>query len=92
MTSELLADPEIPLTARLDRDPLTVPREELLLSMLQIIELTENDQLKIVRDRLESPRGWIDAETKSRRWRMRNQMGDQVRWYQEPGREQPGGE
>ena len=38
---------ELPLTARLDRDPLTVPREELLLSKLQIVELTENDQLDI---------------------------------------------
>jgi hypothetical protein len=142
---------EIPLTARLDRDPFTVPREELLLSKLQIIELTENDQLdiynlmyhhdvgeqedagisspfiaalcardwglwrtcqlnigrslenlagsglapaeqKIVGDRLESLRGRIDAEPKSRRWRMRNQVGDKVRWYQEPEQEHPGGE
>jgi len=142
---------EIPLTERLDRDPLTVPREELLLSKLQIIELTENDQLdiynlmyhhdvgeqedagiaspfvaalcgrdwglwrtcqlnigrslenlagsglepaeqKVVGDRLESLRGRIDAEPKSRRWRMRNQVGDKVRWYAEPEQEQPGGE
>jgi hypothetical protein len=34
----------IPLTDRLDRDPLTVPREELLLTKLQIVELTGNDQ------------------------------------------------
>ncbi len=34
----------IPLTARLDRDGLTVPREELLLTKLQIVELTPNDQ------------------------------------------------
>jgi hypothetical protein len=32
----------IPLTARLDRDELTVPREELLLTKLQIVELTGN--------------------------------------------------
>jgi len=142
---------EIPLTARLERDPLTVPREELLLSKLQIIELTENDQLdiynlmyhhdvgeqegagisspfvaalcardwglwrtcqlnigrsleklagsglepaeqKVVADRLESLRGRIDAEPKSRRWRMRSQLGDKVRWYQEPEQEHPGGE
>ena len=38
---------DIPLTERLDRDPLTVPREELLLSKLQIVELTENDQRDI---------------------------------------------
>ncbi len=34
----------IPLTARLDREELTVPREELLLTKLQIVELTPNDQ------------------------------------------------
>ena len=34
----------IPLTARLDREQLTVPREELLLTKLQIVELTGNDQ------------------------------------------------
>src|SRR5215471_8598648 len=142
---------ELPLTARLGRDPLTVPREELLLSKLQVIELTANDQLdiynllyhhdvgedegagisspfiaalcardwglwrtcqlnidrsldnlgssgldpaeqKVVTGRLESLRGRIDAEPKSRRWRMRNQVGDKVRWYAEPEQEQPGGE
>src|SRR5690348_10506394 len=126
---------ELPLTARLDRDPLTVPREELLLSKLQVVELTGNDQLdiynllyhhdvgedegagisspfiaalcardwglwrtcqlnigrslgnlgssglgpaeqKVVTGRLESLRGRVDAEPKSRRWRMRNQLGD----------------
>src|SRR5580658_10661766 len=35
---------DIPLTARLDREPLTVPKEELLLSKLQIVKLTDNDQ------------------------------------------------
>jgi hypothetical protein len=142
---------ELPLTARLGREPLTVPREELLLSKLQVIELTGNDQLdiynllyhhdvgederagisspfiaalcardwglwrtcqlnigrslgnldhsgldpaeqKLVTGRLESLRGRIDAEPKSRRWRMRNQLGDKVRWYAEPEQEQPGGE
>ena len=142
---------ELPLTARLDRDPLTVPREELLLSKLQVVELTGNDQMdiynllyhhevredgdtgiaspfiaalcardwglwrtcqlnigrsldnlgssvldaaeqKVVTGRLESLRGRVDAEPKSRRWRMRNQLGDKVRWYAEPEQEQPGGE
>jgi hypothetical protein len=142
---------ELPLTARLHRDPLTVPREELLLSKLQVVELTGNDQAdiynllyhhdvgedesagisspfiaalcardwglwrtcqlnigrslgnldhsaldpaeqKMVTGRLESLRGRIDAEPKSRRWRMRNQLGDKVRWYAEPEQEQPGGE
>jgi len=35
---------EIPLTGRLERAPLTVPPEELLLSKLQIVEATANDQ------------------------------------------------
>ena len=142
---------ELPLTARLDTDPLTVPREELLLSKLQVVELTGNDQLdiynllyhhevgegadagiaspfiaalcardwglwrtcqlnigrsldnlgssglepgeqKAVADRLERLRARIDAEPKSRRWRIRNQVGDKVRWYAEPEQEQPGGE
>jgi hypothetical protein len=142
---------ELPLTARLDRDPLTVPLEELLLSKLQVVELTGNDQLdiynllyhhevgedagagiaspfiaalcardwglwrtcqlnigrsldnlggsgldpgeqKTVADGLERLRGRIDAEPKSRRWRIRNQVGDKVRWYAEPEQEQPGGE
>jgi hypothetical protein len=141
---------ELPLTARLGRDPLTVPREELLLSKLQVVELTANDQLdiynllyhheigeqegagisgafiaalcardwglwrtcqltigrsldnlagsgldpveqEVVRGRLASLRGRIDAEPKSRRWRMRNQVGDKVRWYAEPEQEQSGG-
>jgi hypothetical protein len=141
---------ELPLTERLGRDPLTVPREELLLSKLQVVELTGNDQLdiynllyhhdvgeredagisspfiaalcardwglwrtcqlnigrsldnlggsglgpaeqQVVAGRLESLRGRIDAEPKSRRWRIRNQVGDKVRWYAEPEQEQPGG-
>lgn len=141
---------ELPLTARLDRDPLTVPREELLLSKLQVVELTGNDQLdiynllyhhdvgdadgagisgpfiaalcardwglwrtcqlnigrslgnlgasgldpaeqKLVAGRLESLRERIDAEPKSRRWRLRSQVGDKVRWYAEPEQEQPDG-
>ena len=141
---------ELPLTARLGREPLTVPREELLLSKLQVVELTGNDQLDIynllyhhdvgedegagisgpfiaalcardwglwrtcqlnigrslgnldssgldpaeqalVTGRLERLRGRIDAEPKSRRWRIRNQVGDKVRWYAEPEQEQPGG-
>jgi hypothetical protein len=141
---------ELPLTERLGRDPLTVPREELLLSKLQVVELTGNDQAdiynllyhhdvgeredagisspfiaalcardwglwrtcqlnigrsldhlagsglgpaeqQVVAGRLESLRGRIDAEPKSRRWRIRNQVGDKVRWYAEPEQEQPSG-
>jgi hypothetical protein len=141
---------ELPLTERLGRDPLTVPREELLLSKLQVVELTGNDQAdiynllyhhdvgeredagisspfiaalcardwglwrtcqlnigrsldnlggsglgpaeqQVVAGRLESLRGRLDAEPKSRRWRIRNQVGDKVRWYAEPEQEQPSG-
>lgn len=145
---------DIPMTARLDREPLTVPREELLLSKLQIVELTENDQgdiynllfhndvsddgrnadtgsaisasfiavlcaadwglwrtcqlniergltnlgqsaletheRVIVADRLERLRARIDAEPKTMKWRIRNQVGDRVRWYAEPEEEKAG--
>jgi hypothetical protein len=37
----------IPITDRLDRDPLTVPLAELLLTKLQVVELTERDQRDI---------------------------------------------
>jgi hypothetical protein len=37
----------IPITDRLDRDPLTVPLAELMLTKLQIVELTERDQRDI---------------------------------------------
>jgi len=38
---------DIPIAGRLDRDPLTVPLAELLLTKLQIVELTERDQRDI---------------------------------------------
>jgi len=38
---------EIPITARLDREPLTVPLAELLLTKMQVVELTERDQRDI---------------------------------------------
>jgi hypothetical protein len=37
----------IPITDRLDRDPLTIPLSELLLTKLQIVQLTERDQRDI---------------------------------------------
>jgi hypothetical protein len=37
----------IPITDRLERDPLTVPLAELLLTKLQVVELTERDQRDI---------------------------------------------
>ena len=132
----------IPLTARLDAEPLTVPGEELLLTKLQIVELTENDQSDIynillhgheisaafiaalcaadwglwrtchmnierslanldksaldaddralVTTGLTSLRDRIDAEPKPLKWRMRNQVGDRVRWYNEPEEEAAG--
>jgi hypothetical protein len=132
---------DIPLTARLDSQALTVPAEELLLTKLQIVELTENDQADIynilfhsgisdafiaalcaadwglwrtcqmniersvanldksalepderalVATRLTSLRDRIEAEPKPLKWRMRNQVGDRVRWYNEPEEEAPG--
>jgi hypothetical protein len=38
---------EIPIAERLDREPLTVPLAELLLTKLQIVELTERDERDI---------------------------------------------
>jgi hypothetical protein len=139
---------DIPMTARLGREPLTVPREELLLSKLQIVELTANDQADIynllfhnevgdeqggisasfiaelcagdwglwrtcqlnierglsslgdsaldpaerdvVAGRLARLRERIDAEPKSMKWRIRDRVGDRVRWYAEP-EEEPAG-
>jgi hypothetical protein len=138
---------EIPLTARLDRSPLTVPPEELLLSKLQIVEATANDQSDVysllvqydvgpgsgdasldasfvaglcakdwglwrtcvgsidrllanlesspldpgeaarVQARLEALRGHLEAEPKTMKWRLRSQVGDTVRWYQQPEEE-----
>ena len=137
---------EIPLTARLDRAPLTVPPEELLMSKLQIVEATANDQSDLysllvqydvfagpgsldgsfvaglcakdwglwrtcvgsidrllanlesspldpgeaarVQARLEALRGHLEAEPKTMKWRLRSQVGDKVRWYQQPEEEQ----
>jgi hypothetical protein len=137
---------EIPLTARLDRSPLTVPPEELLLSKLQIVEATANDQSDLysllvqydvvleagpidasfiaglcgkdwglwrtctgsidrllanldaspldpgesarVQTRLEALRARLEAEPKTMKWRLRSQVGDKVRWYQQPEEEQ----
>lgn len=133
---------DIPLTARLDSQALTVPGEELLLTKLQIVELTENDQSDIynivfhangisaafiaalcaadwglwrtcqlnierslanldksalepderalVATSLTSLRDRIEAEPKPLKWRVRNQVGDRVRWYNEPEEEAPG--
>jgi hypothetical protein len=143
---------DLPLTSRLGREPLTVPKEELLLSKLQIFELTENDQDDIynllfhnkvtgpdegsaagisapfiaglcaadwglwrtcqlnlerslsnlaqsalepderdlVGARLTTLRDRIEAEPKPLKWRMRNQVGDRLRWYNEPEEEAAG--
>jgi hypothetical protein len=142
---------ELPLTARLRLDPLTVPREELLLTKLQIVKLTGSDQADVynllfhhdvadggnagvgisaafiaglcaadwglwrtcqlnidrslqnlddspldagertvLASRLRTLRARIDAEPKGRKWRMRNQVGDRVRWYDEPEEEAAG--
>ncbi len=176
---------DLPLTARLGTELLTVPKEELLLTKLQIVELTENDQGDIynmvfhnevtaadparlrhgadparlrhgadparlrhgadparlrhdetdggisasfvarlcaadwglwrtcqltierslanleasalepderalVAARLERLRDRIEAEPKPLKWRLRNQVGDRVRWYNEPEEEAAG--
>jgi hypothetical protein len=133
----------IPLADRLDRDPLTVPLAELLLTKLQIVELNERDQRDIynllvhhdisdgdgtgieadyiadlcakdwglwrtckatverclanlaayslppdasalITARMRSLWKTIDAAPKNTRWKLRNRVGDRVRWYEEP--------
>ena len=133
----------IPITDRLDRDPLTLPLAELLLTKLQIVELNERDQRDIYNIAYHHPvsngdgsgiegdhvaqilaQDWglwrtskatiercqanlggydldanasstisgrlnelwriIEAAPKSARWRLRNRVGDRVRWYEEP--------
>lgn len=46
---------DIPVAERLDRDDLTIPREELLLTKLQIVQLTENDRIDVTNLLVEHP-------------------------------------
>lgn len=43
-----------------------------------------DDQQSVVRERLERLWERIEAEPKSTKWKMRNRVGDKVRWYEEP--------
>ena len=130
----------IPITDRLDREPLTVPLAELLLTKLQVIQLNEKDvrdavavlhdrelgdkdgdtinagriaelcsedwglwrtitrnleacrqqagaygeDLAQVADRFSELEDRIEAEPKSRAWRMRAKIGERKRWYDLP--------
>jgi hypothetical protein len=133
----------IPITDRIERDPLTIPLAELLLTKLQIVELTETDQRDIfnlcfhhhvsggngsaiegdligelcardwglwrtakatiercranlsaynldagasnlITERLDALWARIDSAPKTAKWRLRNRVGDRVRWYDEP--------
>src|ERR1700674_1894030 len=133
----------IPITDRLNREPLTVPLAELLLTKLQIVELNERDQRDIynlcyhhqvsrgdgteiegdyvaeicakdwglwrtakatierckanlagydlepeqstlITERLDALWGLIEQAPKSAKWRLRNRVGDRIRWYAEP--------
>jgi Uncharacterised nucleotidyltransferase len=42
------------------------------------------DQQSVVRERLERLWDRIESEPKSTKWKMRNRVGDKVRWYEEP--------
>jgi hypothetical protein len=136
----------IPISARLDHDPLTIPLAELLLTKLQIVQLTERDQRDIynlcfhheldgaggsgiesalvadlcardwglwrtskgtiercdadlahselaadqrqtISERLQRLWERVQAAPKTQRWRLRNRVGDRVRWYEEPEEE-----
>jgi hypothetical protein len=142
----------IPITERLEREPVTVPLAELLLTKLQIVELNERDerdifnlcfhheivdgqgggaiasgagagieagliaelcardwglwrtckgtiercladlgnyglaseQRELIASRLEQLWDRIEREPKPSKWRIRNRVGDRVRWYEEP--------
>ena len=134
---------QVPIAERLERDPLTIPLAELLVTKLQIVELTERDERDVYNLTYHHPvtngdgsgiesdviaqlcaKDWglwrtirgtvqrcrsdatrygldseavgvivrrldelwrrIEAEPKSSMWRMRNRVGDRVRWYEEP--------
>src|ERR1700674_5325793 len=136
----------IPIADRLDRQPLTVPLAELVLTKLQIVKLTERDQRDIynlalhhhlsdgdgsgieadyiadlcskdwglwrtskatieqclanlaayslpadaselIATRLQSLQQKIEAAPKGAKWKLRNRVGDRVRWYNEPEEE-----
>jgi hypothetical protein len=133
----------IPIADRLERDPLTIPLAELLLTKLQIVELNETDQRDIynltyhhgvtsgdgtgiegdfiagmcakdwglwrtakgtierlqtnlagynldaaasslISERLRALWAEIENAPKTAKWRLRNRVGDRVRWYDEP--------
>ena len=133
----------IPIADRLERDPITIPLAELLLTKLQIVELNERDQRDIyslcyhhqvsrgdgteiegdyvaeicakdwglwrtakatierckanlagydlepeqstlITERLDALWGLIEQAPKSAKWRLRNRVGDRIRWYAEP--------
>ena len=128
----------IPIADRLELEPLTVPLAELMLTKLQIVELTERDQRDIYNliyhhdiDDLDAgyiaglcARDWglwrttkatierclanmgsyalapaaastiaerlkvlwkrIEDAPKTTKWKLRNRVGDRVRWYEEP--------
>ena len=132
----------IPIADRLERDPLTIPLAELLLTKLQIVELNETDQRDIynltyhhgvtsgdgtgiegdfiagmcakdwglwrtakgtierlqtnlagynldaaasslITERLNALWAEIENAPKTAKWRLRNRVGDRVRWYDE---------
>jgi hypothetical protein len=133
----------IPIAERLNREPVTVPLAELLLTKLQIVQLNERDERDIYNLCYHHPidgpgatgieseliaglcaRDWglwrtckqtiercqadlgtyelateareliavrlaqlwerVEATPKTRAWRMRNRVGDRVRWFEEP--------
>jgi hypothetical protein len=134
---------KIPIAARLEVDPVTVPLAELLLTKLQIVRLNDKDlkdtvalvlehqigdgdvdtvnasyiaklcardwglwrtcklsieragtmldsldlsaeESIVVRERLAVLDQRLEAEPKSQRWKLRDRIGDRIRWYQEP--------
>jgi len=128
----------IPIADRLELEPFTVPLAELMLTKLQIVELTERDQsdvynliyhhdldeldagyiaglcardwglwrttkrtierclsnmgtyeiapeaASVIAERLKELWRRIEDAPKTTKWKLRNRVGDRVRWYEEP--------
>jgi len=59
---------------------------ERLLANLESSPLDPGEAAR-VQGRLEALRRSLEAEPKSMKWRLRSQVGDKVRWYQQPEEE-----
>ncbi len=61
----------------------TTMNMERLGALLEEAPLTDRERQTIL-DRVETVRGRMDDQPKSRKWRLRDRIGDRVRWYELP--------